>query len=576
MQTQTKQEITRICALDLDKELIEYLQQRFDVFQGSLGKRIKASYSIYGGYCRFLNNFSIPVNLHEYDVFIEDMSRNYVLDYRKEEHTLSLIEDKEAYYFQCQHPQTVFNPVCYGSFILAESLKTQRQKSALKIVFASEVEKVQYEFVNAKDRYDSFEETKTNYEHLHFPIADNICGTKVKLTDSKLSSNIFQSFLDDIQYEVVFEYPYKNISNKEVEDGFYSLLETPSGAILSFLWLSDYDITLVLPQTTRKKELLQKVFEEILFRHFTEYFPDVAESAWIKNEMYYLPNHENYIQQKDALITKYNEDIATINQKIAANNEKFGFLHTLLTASGEELVKAVIQFLKWLGFENVVDKDANLDKPFNEEDVQIDLGEDDINGYKLLVIEVKGIGGTSSDAECSQIHKVVHRRGKERKAYDVHGLYIVNNEMHKEPLKRSNPPFNDTQISDAVNDERGLCYTWQLFSVYFSIELGIISKEKVRNALFEDGLIDFTPSLTLVGTPHKYYKQHSIACLMLEDKEISCGDSFYYCQNGRWKDVQIVSIKDNDQSFDRVTSGNYGFGLSHKVPNNLALYIKQK
>lgn len=576
MAIQTRREKTKVCAVDLSQDLIEYLQQSFEVFEGSLGKKVKAAYEKYGDSCRFLLNYSLPDNLHEYEIFIEDMCRDDELDYCKKEHTRTHLENNKAYYFYCQKPQTIFNPICYGSRLLAESLKTQRIRPAIKIVFASDAEETHYLIHNAYDIYDRQETSGTNHEHLCFPQSENICGTQVKLSDCKLSSEIFQSFLNDICYNIAFKLPYNWNSNKEVADGFLPLLETPSGAILSYVWITDNDITIVLPQTSRKKELLQRVFDEIVFRLFSDYLPDVAETEWINNEAYYLPNQEAYIRQKNDIIAKFNEEIAIMNQKIVENNDKFAFLHTLLTASGDELVKAVIQFLKWIGFHNVIDKDKNLDKPFNEEDIQVDLGDDEINGNKLLVIEVKGIGGTSTDAECAQIHKVVHRRGKERRSYDVHGLYIVNNEMHKEPLKRCSPPFNDTQIEDALSDERGLCYTWQLFNLYFNIGLGVISKEDARHALFDNGLVEFPTLLTRVGTPHNYYQHHTVVCIEFDGIEIAQGDSFYYCKNGKWENVQILSIQDKGQSFDRVVSGSYGFGLNHKVPNNLPLFVKNK
>lgn len=577
MTTQTKQDRTKVCTLDLNQDLVEFLQQRFDVFEGSLGKKVLATYGKYDDSCRFLLNYNLPVNIHEYEIFIEDMCHEEEQEYHKEDHTRTYLEYDKAYYFYCHKPQTIFNPICYGSHIFADRIKKHRDKPTIKIVFASEIENVQYLIHNENDNYDSSNESYTNYEHLHLPQSDNICGAQVKLSENSISAEIFQSFLNDIRYHIAFEIPYKwHSQEKEVEDGFIPLLETSSGSIVSFVWITDYDITILLPQTSRKVELLQKVFDELLFRHFSKYFPEVADSAWIKNTAYYLPNQEYLLQQKDVITAKYNEDIANINRQIESNNQEFAFLHSILTATGDELVKATIHYFQWLGFSNVIDKDENLDKNFNEEDIQIDVSDNPINDINLLVIEVKGVGGTSTDAQCSQINKVVHRRGRERKAYDVHGLYIVNNELHKEPLHRTIPPFNETQIGDAVNDERGLCYTWQLFNLYFNIENGIITKEEARSAFFEKGLLNFEPGFIQLGVPHNYYRNHTVVCFKIEDTKISIGDFFYYEKNGRWFSARVESIKDGPTSFDSVERGDYGFGLSCKVPNNVPLFIRKK
>lgn len=571
----TKQEKTKVCALDLDKDIIDYLKEHFDVYDGSLGKRVKAVYENHNNSCRFLLNYDIPQNVHEYEIFIEDMSRNEEIDYDEEHHTHSKLKDEKAYYFYTRKPQTVFNPVAYGSYIFSDLVKKYRARPAIKIVFVSEVESIQYHIRDEYNPHDCYEKEETNDEHLNFPRNENICGTQVRLTDNKLSSVIFSSFLSDIKYHVSFSVPYKWKGSERVkDDDFLPLLNTPAGAVISFVKISDDDIVFAIPQTSKKLEILKVVFKEILFSHFSDYFPEVTERTWINNSDYYLPKQEALLQEKIDITKKYESDITNINKEIEANHNEYLFLHTLLTATGDELVKAVIYFLEWLGFKQVIDKDTALDKNFNEEDIQIDLGDEDINGIKLLVIEVKGIGGTSTDSECSQIHKVVHRRGKDRKAYDVHGLYIVNNEMYKEPLKRTIPPFDETKISDAKNDDRGLCYTWQLFNLYFNIEAGIITKEEARKAFFTSGLLEFKPSLRLVGTPYHYYKDHTVASIEISNTKVRVGDYFYYCQHDRWKRVKIISIMDGSESFDDVNTGNYGFGLDEKIPRNLPLYVK--
>lgn len=199
MQNLTIQEKTKVCALGLSYDLIEYLQQRFDVFEGSLGKRVKVKYEKCANECRFLPNYNLPTNLHEYEIFIEDMSCGNELEYCIQEHTHFHLENNKAYYFYCQSPQTVFNPICYGSHIIAESLGKHRNRPPIKIVFASCTENVQYTIRDASHLYDFNTEEKTNYEHLHFPLSDNICGTQTKLPDRNLASVIFKSFLNDIR-----------------------------------------------------------------------------------------------------------------------------------------------------------------------------------------------------------------------------------------------------------------------------------------------------------------------------------------------------------------------------------------
>lgn len=567
MSTETMRKRTKVCCLDLDKEIVEHLNKRFDVYNGSLGKPINvAKFNQHG--LNILLNYDFPENLHEYEVFIEDMKKGIPQEYKKEDHIRNCVIGNYAYYFRSYYPQTVFNPTPFCCALLKEKIYKERQKPAIKIVFQDSFEEIDY-LLSEVRLYSDEHETHNNYEHLHNFRRTQLCGTEVRLCENKMSKTLFETFINEIEYCETYWHPTIWKDSKEVYDErFIPLLETKGGSVVSYLWATDNDITIMLPQTKRKIEMLQVVFQEILYKYFSEYFPEVAESAWINNPSCLLPNQFSLLQEKTKLEDKYKEDLANIERRIQDNNNKYGYLHVLLTGTDDELVSAVITFLKWLGFENVIDKDKYLDKDFNEEDIQIEVP----NGG-LLLLEVKGINGTSTDAQCSQISKVVHRRSREQKRFDVHGLYVVNNEKNIAPEKRTTPPFNEQQIKDAEYDERGLCYTWRLFNLFFEIEEGIIRKEEARNALFVNGLIDFRPQVIEVGIPYKYYNQHSIACVEIKEHVVNVGDYFYYKDDIRWKKVKILSIQQESKNVESATNGRFGFKLEQRVPDGETLYI---
>ena len=65
MSTETKRDKTKICCLDLDKELIEYLKARFEIYNGSLGRPVQvAGCNKFG--LNLLLNYVLPDNLQEY------------------------------------------------------------------------------------------------------------------------------------------------------------------------------------------------------------------------------------------------------------------------------------------------------------------------------------------------------------------------------------------------------------------------------------------------------------------------------------------------------------------------------
>lgn len=569
MATESTRQKTKICALNLDDELISYLSERFDVYKGTVGNKVDVAKINRKG-LRLLPTLDVPNNLQEYEVFIEDMHLSSPIPYEEDKHRRTYITGNSEYYIISRPPQTVVNLYPIGSSILNKKLATGRNRPVIKIAFQTENEDAEYHTMDVYDHYSGDVDRHNNYEHLACFLGKTLEGNAVKLVDNNLSKSLFESLLDDITYYQTYEPPTKwKEEERVIDERFLSLLENRHGACISYIWLSDSDITIILPQTSKKKELLENLFNNILFRHFSEYFPEVKESVWIKNSSYYLPGHEDLLHEKDAVIAKYESELSAIDKKIKDNQEHFSFLHDLLTSTGEDLVQAMIKYLQWMGFDSVIDKDATQEEgaPL-EEDIQVDLGD---NG--LLVIEVKGIGGTSTDAQCSQIHKIVYRRAKERKKFDVHGLYIANNELHKEPIKRTIPPFNKEQINDAINDNRGLAYTWQFFNLFFAIEEGVISKEEARTMLLSDGLIDFAPSVNEVGIPYNYFKQHTVACVEIGDTTISVGDYFYYEENGRWHKVKVVSIQSEGKDVSEARNGKFGFGLEKRVPNKATLYI---
>ena len=74
---------TNVCCLDLTKECIDYLKSLdLDVYEGSLGSvySIKWVHNLNSGRTVLLD-VDIPVNLHEYHVFIHDMENPRLRDY---------------------------------------------------------------------------------------------------------------------------------------------------------------------------------------------------------------------------------------------------------------------------------------------------------------------------------------------------------------------------------------------------------------------------------------------------------------------------------------------------------------
>jgi len=232
------------------------------------------------------------------------------------------------------------------------------------------------------------------------------------------------------------------------------------------------------------------------------------------------------------------------------------------------LVAAIEHYLNWLEFPSVINLDqTNLETL--EEDIQVDTGS------RFLVIEVKGIGGTSTDNDCSQISKIRFRRAEQRGKFDVFGLYIVNHQRYMPPKSRNNPPFRETQIKDAELDKRGLLTTYDMYKAYFLIEDGVLDKEHVRDALFKTGLVSFVPeNLQSLGVPKEYFRNGEVAIINVDGVEFKKGDKLIVKSQDEYFGVMVQSLMINNEEVDSVASGEVGIRFDKRLKKNSELFIQ--
>lgn len=403
----------------------------------------------------------------------------------------------------------------------------------------------------------------------------SLSGDRVKLVNEyRLSEILFSGLEDQLSYSQTFFHPSipKNGSyDTEPNPHFIPLLLNEQGDIISYVYFEKKTCTFVLPQIENKVVLLERLFTNCLYRNFSELFPLQTKNTWLTKKEYELPEIVQLCEEKEEARQIYENTIDQKDKSIVEIRKKYNFLYAMLTESGETLVNNVKQYLEWLGFDNVqsMDEEVKEGEDF-QEDLQIHLANNE-----LLIIEVKGLHGTSKDNECSQISKIELRRIHERKYSNVHALYIVNNERGKEPLKRQMPPFTASQIKDAEFAHRAMAYTYQLFNLYFEIETGIISKEEARNALFQNGLVDFRSSFKSIGRPYSYFKNNKVACIELHDTILSVGDKVYFEDDRkRLNLVEIVNIQVDCQNKQTVKDGKVGIEFNMKIPKGAVLLYK--
>lgn len=577
--TDMNSKTTRVLSIDMGQEVVDFLRkENLETYDGTFGPLVDARNV---DYCWdrlpiYLEQ-NLPDNLHEYSVVIEDLGferKTIPYDLEQVDKQKAIADSDSSFKCLClAKPRNIFDPVPFCCFLLKSNFETKKGE-LIKIIFQAPKHEVQYSGIRMSNNIHSIG-VFSNYQNIVDFTQKSLSGDRVKLVNEyRLSEILFSGLENQLSYSQTFFHPSipKNGSyDTEPNPHFIPLLLNEQGDIISYVYFEENATTFVLPQIENKVVLLERLFTNCLYRNFSELFPLQTKNTWLTKKEYELPEIVQLCEEKEEARQIYENTIEQKDKSIAEIRKKYNFLYAMLTETGDSLVNNVKQYLEWLGFDNVqsMDEEVKEGEDF-QEDLQIHLANNE-----LLIIEVKGLHGTSKDNECSQISKIELRRIHERKYSNVHSLYIVNNERGKEPLKRQMPPFTETQIKDAEFSHRAMAYTYQLFNLYFEIETGIISKEEARNALFQNGLVDFRSSFKPIGRPYSYFKNNKVACIELHDTILSVGDKVYFEDDRkRLNLVEIVNIQVECQNKQTVKDGKVGIEFNMKIPKGAVLLYK--
>jgi hypothetical protein len=545
-------------------DIAEFLSTNYNVASGNLGVTKIIQFEQYENNKYVDLDYKMIGNLHEYSIVIIDLQRENDVKYCEE----SEEPDGIPYLFQISYPQKELIPTPLVLSIMKSKLRTQ----CLKVIFAGNDYTEKYnviEVIKQKQYSYSYEEVHNVYEIIQAS-ATSKHGKKMQTEKNNLANCISQYAKE---YKVVFGLPTKwdKGSHTWITDPNYiPLMKNQDGEVISYIGYSEncgYEI--VLPVCEKKEELIVKLLSSVLPEIIPSFFPESKEFAWI-NEQEFLPKEILAIEEeRNKIQEEYNLKINSLDERRIDIEKKYKFLNDLLIETGDKLVDAVCTYFKWLGFSNVEAIDGNED--ILREDIQIT--EDD----KMYIIEVKGIGGTSTDSECSQVAKHRRKREKEHRDKEIIPIYIVNHQRYMRPSLRQNPPFSDNQIDYAENDERGLLTTLQLYNQYKLIESGIFTKDETRNSLVEWGLISLIPkNLISIGIYDEYFKKPKAGILTLNNVRIKVGDEIYAQKGERWIRTQITSIQLNDENVDCADNGEVGIVTDIELEKGFEIFIKSE
>ena len=260
--------------------------------------------------------------------------------------------------------------------------------------------------------------------------------------------------------------------------------------------------------------------------------------------------------------------IARIDEKISLVRSEKGFLHSVLTKDGDELVKNVILLLDAIGVDDVVNADELPErKQIKEEDLWINE-----SGTPLILAEVKGLSGLPTEADSIQIVKYIPRRMKDLNRLDVRGLFIVNHQRQLAPLDRDHQNvFTPQQIKDAENHEYALITTWDLYRLYKGMQKWGWPSSVVRPLLEMNGRVQPTAlHYERIGVVGKVWSQaESIRVTLGNDKVLEVGQRIGLSFEIDYFEQDLSSLQVNDKPVTKSGPGeNVGVKLN-SIPKDL-------
>ena len=417
-----------------------------------------------------------------------------------------------------------------------------------------------------------------------YPILD--LGTEVSVIDKgNLLSDVVARYTDSVQFNSTLDPSYPKRFDDTDQPVFIPLLNNKYGRCVggAIILRPNPGMVVLLPQFTRKADLIADLFRDLLPNTHSHLFPEHEGGRWVHRIEYEHPTVISLQRRVEDIQVEADKRKAELASQVEAERERLSFLHGLLVKSGDALVLDVIKSMSHIGFRDVINADElRGEKAIKEEDIWIR------DRSPILLVEVKGLGRQPGETDTHQVTKYLNRRMVEWNRTDVRGVFLVNHQLGIQPLERSNGSvFTQNQISDARSDRVGLMTTWDLFRLIRGMERWNWPHQTVQDVLYQDvlyqdGRTGIVPShWTPVGRVVHYYDELRVASVEISGSEpLKRGDTVGYVFPDRFEQEPVESIQVQREPVESVDPGQragYKTSLPRRfLPNNTIVYKVRK
>ena len=271
---------------------------------------------------------------------------------------------------------------------------------------------------------------------------------------------------------------------------------------------------IILPRLSDRGSLLLRLLTDVLPRLVPRFFPHAEGARWVERPDYELPGIPALLDRARQIEEEARARVVDVERQVATARRELGYLHDLLTQQAKPLVEAVKHALAVLGFQKVVDVDAELEAEGTEKAKDEDLRIED--GSPLILVEVKGVRGTSSDEDALQIAKHIAPRMEDLGRTDIRGLTIINHQLHIPALDREGHPFRKFVLKSAQTQRIGLLTTWDLYRLTRSFLKNGWTHDQIKHLFSQPGRIEPIPNhYRFIGTVEEYWPKAEAVGILL-------------------------------------------------------------
>lgn len=401
-------------------------------------------------------------------------------------------------------------------------------------------------------------------------------GTETQVRQSvDFLENFLRSHQPGLEFEAILT-PTFNMTYEGSQFEYFSLIDNKYdqgiGGI-AFAKESRKGRILILPQFKDKVRAVYELVTVVLPEMSRHLFPYFEGDRWVHSDEYEHPSVLDRKKRQKQIREEAETKIAALDKEIESEHEQLGFLHGLLTRSGEELVADVQKTLEMIGFKKVTPPEEETEGVNKQEDLQVH------DRSPCLLLEVKGLAGLPTEGDTLQGTKYVLRRVKQWERTDVSGVFLVNHQRNIPALKRDHDNvFTDQQLSDAKENGMGLFTTWDLFRLVRGMVRWGWPAKTVQDVFYGKGRLSAVPShYVAAGTVAHYYTELSVLSIEVGASGLRVGDTVGFLFPAGFFEEQITSLQVDRKAVKEALPGQragYKTTLKRKdVPVGTPIYL---